>query len=136
MNAAWLRLVYTLEFLVALPAVYTVWSQVGGQGHLDVMPWYLKLLLGAGASCAIVGLTAALVERERLLTIRSALWALCVLLFAAGMGFAVYYYHLMEVPEEGEMEHTTTASFIRRISGPAIKVRCSPSPGSNSVPRR
>jgi hypothetical protein len=38
-----LRLAYATQFLIALIAVYVLWSQVGGQSHLDLMPWYLKL---------------------------------------------------------------------------------------------
>jgi hypothetical protein len=37
------RLAYVAEFLLALIAIWTLWSQVGGQGHLDLMPWYDKL---------------------------------------------------------------------------------------------
>jgi hypothetical protein len=33
-----LRLAYTTLYLIAIIAVFVVWSQVGGQGHLDLMP--------------------------------------------------------------------------------------------------
>ena len=32
-----LHVLYAIEFLIALIAVYTVWGQVGGQNHLDYM---------------------------------------------------------------------------------------------------
>jgi hypothetical protein len=112
MNAVWLRLVYIVEFLVAIPAVYTLWSQVGGQGHMDLMPWYWKMLLGVGACWAIVRLTAAMIERERTWTKRSVTWMICVLLFAISMGAATYYYHLHEAPDEPEQEEGTTASLL------------------------
>ena len=41
-----LRLAYTTQFLIALIAVFVLWSQVGGQSHIDLMPWYFKLGLG------------------------------------------------------------------------------------------
>jgi hypothetical protein len=34
---SWLRLGYAVEFLVALLAILNLWSEVGGQGHLDLM---------------------------------------------------------------------------------------------------
>ena len=35
----YLRLAYATQFLIAVIAVFTLWSQVGGQSHLDLMPW-------------------------------------------------------------------------------------------------
>ena len=33
----WLRLAFVAEFLLALVAILEVWSEVGGQNHLDLM---------------------------------------------------------------------------------------------------
>ena len=60
-----LRLAYATQFLIAVIAVFMLWSQVGGQGHLDLMPWYLKLALGAGAAFAVVKATMAAVAGDR-----------------------------------------------------------------------
>jgi len=60
-----LRLAYSTQFLIALIAVFLLWSQVGGQTHLDLMPWYLKLGLGGGVAFATVKATAASVSQER-----------------------------------------------------------------------
>ena len=60
-----LRLAYTTQFLIALIAVFFLWSEIGGQGHLDLMPWYLKLGLGTGVAYAAVKATAAAVAQER-----------------------------------------------------------------------
>ena len=49
-----LRLAYVCQFLLALIAVWTVWSQVGGQTHLDLMPWYAKLTLSMSLSWVVV----------------------------------------------------------------------------------
>jgi len=43
-----LRLAYATQFLIALIAVFVLWSEVGGQVHLDLMPWYFKLAFGRG----------------------------------------------------------------------------------------
>lgn len=112
MNAVWLRLVYIFEFLVAVPAVYTLWSQVGGQGHLDLMPWHWKLLLGGGTAWAIVRLSAAVIERERVWTLRSCFWFVGVVMFAVAMAMATYYYHLHEATDDTDQEEGTTASLI------------------------
>src|ERR1019366_7914913 len=60
-----LRLSYATQFLIALIAIFVLWSQVGGQGHLDLVPWHLKLLLGGGAAFCVVKATAGAVAGER-----------------------------------------------------------------------
>jgi len=69
-----LRLAYATQFLIALIAVYVLWSQVGGQSHLDLMPWYLKLGLGAGAALAVVKATGAAVSQENAWNGRTLKW--------------------------------------------------------------
>ena len=50
----WARLAWAGEFLLAITAATIVWTEVGGQVHLDMMPWYLKLLpLLAFALCCV-----------------------------------------------------------------------------------
>jgi cell division protein FtsW (lipid II flippase) len=112
MNVVWLRLIYIFEFLVALTAVYTTWSEVGGQAHLDLMSWYWKGLLGVGLSWAIVRLTAAIVERERVWNRRSVLWLACVLAFLVMIGLATYDSHLRESQDDVDQEETTTATLV------------------------
>lgn len=109
MSTAWLRFAYLSEFLLAVIAVFTLWSQVGGQGHLDLMAWYWKLGLGCGSSAAVVGLTAALVTRERLLSRSVVLWSAAILLLAAAMGAITFYYHVHEVIDEPDEEGTTAS---------------------------
>ena len=48
-----LRLAYATQFLIALIAVFVLWSQVGGQSHLDYMAWQVKLLLGGAAAFSV-----------------------------------------------------------------------------------
>src|ERR1022692_3715446 len=54
-----LRLAYTTQFLIALIAIFVLWSQVGGQSHLDLLPWWVKLGLGVAAAYTIVRATVA-----------------------------------------------------------------------------
>jgi|SRR5579871_249455 len=95
-----LRLAYTTLFLLALLAVFELWSQVGGQSHLDLMPWYLKLVLGAGAAFAIVKATAHAVAQDRAWNAQTLRWAGILLALLIGCGLASYYYHQYEEQDE------------------------------------
>lgn len=112
MSTAWLRFAFICEFLLAVLAVFTLWSQIGGQGHLDLMPWYWKLGLGGGASVALVGLTAALMRQERLATRRVLWWSVVIVLLALGMAAVTVYYHLHEVIDETDEESTTAMATL------------------------
>jgi hypothetical protein len=103
-----LRLFYALEFLIALIATYTVWSQVGGQYHLDLMAWYWKLCLGAGISFAAVKATAAAVKGERAWNSRTLRWISLILALGLACGAVTYYYHLTEPPPDDEDQEDTT----------------------------
>ena len=91
-----LRIAYVCEFLLALLAISVVWGQVGGQDHLDLMPWYDKfLLIFALALVTVVG-TVAAVSRERAWNgIVIACLAMAVLILCT-MGAVTYYYHVHE----------------------------------------
>jgi hypothetical protein len=109
MPPGWLRLAYAVEFLVALVAILTVWSEVGGQGHLDLMPWYIKLACICGLAWCSVRFTAGMVEQNKVWTRRTIAWFVGILLVLIAMGGITYYYHLHEEPEEDD-EDTTAAS--------------------------
>ena len=94
------RISYIAEFLLALIAVLMLWSQAGGQGHLDLIPWYAKLILSLSVSLAVVGGTVAAVRADRAWNGRTLLWLAAVLLLAAAMAALTYYYHLHEEDEE------------------------------------
>lgn len=116
MTTAWLRIAYTCEFLLATLASFTMWSQVGGQGHLDLMPWYWKLIPVVGISGSIVGFTSATAASERAITRKSAVWALTIILFGVAMGLITYYYHVNEPLDEQDDEGTTAALMLRTDS--------------------
>ncbi len=107
MTTGWLRFALVCEFLLAIVAVFTLWSQVGGQGHLDLMIWYWKLLLGCGLSAAIVGMTRTLVRQEKILSRAVVGWALLLLLITVAMGLLTLYYHLHEATDDSDEESTT-----------------------------
>jgi hypothetical protein len=102
-----LRLAYTTLFLIALLAVFESWSQVGGQSHLDLMPWYLKLVLGAGAAFSVVKAAVAAVAGERAWNRQTLRWAGILLAFLIGCGLASYYAHLYLEEEEQEEQNVS-----------------------------
>lgn len=108
MDPKLLRLFLALEFLLALIAGFTLWSQVGGQGHLDLIPWYVKLGLGVGAAYGAVKATAASLFAERAWNRRALRWFSILLSLALAAGLITYYYHLYEEPA-GEEENVTAA---------------------------
>src|SRR5437016_2086057 len=105
-----LRLAYAAQFLIAVIAVYILWSQVGGQSHLDLMPWYLKLGLGAGAALATVKATAAAVAHEHAWNGSSLKWLGITLALLAGCGLASYYYYVYGESDEGDQQDTQTSA--------------------------
>jgi hypothetical protein len=104
-----LRLLYAIEFLIALIATYTVWSQVGGQYHLDLMAWYWKLGLGAGVAFAAVKATAAAVAGQRAWNSRTLKWISLIIALSLACGAVTYYYHLTEPPADEEDQQDTAA---------------------------
>jgi len=90
------RIAYVCEFLLALLAITVVWGQVGGQEHLDLMPWYDKLVLTVALALATVLGTAAAVAGERAWNGRAIAFLLIAILIACAMGAVTYYYHLHE----------------------------------------
>lgn len=103
-----LRLAYTTQFLLALLALFFVWSEVGGQTHLDLMPWYLKLILGGGAAFATVKATSAAVSHQRAWNLQTLRWVGILLALLVGCGLASYYVHLYgEEEEDGDESQTS-----------------------------
>jgi hypothetical protein len=112
------RALYALEFLLSLVAIYTVWGQVGGQGHLDQMDWRWKLVLGIGTAVAIVKATGAAVTGERTWNARSLRWLSVIIAFSAAAVFITYYYHLYEpIEEEEESVAEEEQPMIYRMAG-------------------
>jgi hypothetical protein len=97
-----LRLAYAAEFLIAIVAVFALWSQVGGQGHLDIMPWHLKLVLGTGAAFAIVRATSAAVEGKNAWNVRTLRWLGVLILVLVGCGLSTYYVHVYGETDEDD----------------------------------
>jgi protein-S-isoprenylcysteine O-methyltransferase Ste14 len=105
-----LRIAYVCEFLLALLAISVVWGQVGGQDHLDLMPWYDKfVLIFALALVTIVG-TVAAVSHERAWNGITVACVAMVLLLLCAMGAVTYYYHVHE-DQDQDTENTTGVAY-------------------------
>lgn len=112
-----LRLAYTTQFLVALIAIFLVWSEVGGQGHLDLMPWYLKLALGVAAAFAIVKATMAAVSRESAWNSGTLKWLGITVTLLLMAGLTTYYYHLYAEADQTDEEDTGAISMLVGAAG-------------------
>lgn len=109
MSPSWVRIAYSIEFLLSIAAVFTLWSQVGGQAHLDLMsPWW-KLGLGLTMAVAIMRATVSAVNHEHAWNRATILWLALIVLIAVAMAWVTYYYHVHEAPGEGE-EDTAPAT--------------------------
>ena len=108
-----LRLAYTALFLIALMAVFVVWSQVGGQSHIDLLPWWVKLGLGLAAAYCVVRAAAAAVSGEHAWNGQTVRWLGLMLAVMAACGYAAYYAHLnLEESDETDQEQDTTISSL------------------------
>jgi hypothetical protein len=104
------RLAYVALFLIAVVAVFTLWSQVGGQSHLDLVPWYLKLALGCGAASTTVMAAAATLESKQAWNLRTLRWLALTLVLLAGCGAASYYAHLFGETDEDDEDDQENAT--------------------------
>lgn len=113
-----LRLAFMAEFLVAIIAVLELWSQVGGQGHLDLMPWYTKFFLTVGMALLTVAGTVAAVGHERAWNAKTLACLVLALVLAGGMAAATYYYHLHENDDDnGDDNGVTNSRVLARPGG-------------------
>lgn len=113
------RLAYVCEFLLALLAISVMWSQVGGQGHLDLMPWYDKLALIVALALVTVGGTIAAASHPRAWNGRVIACLTIALLLMSAMGAVTYYYHLHEDDENGDEQSGGVAVLSSIVTRPA-----------------
>src|ERR1700679_654149 len=97
-----LRPLLIVEFLIALEAIFTMWSEVGGQVHLDLMFWPWKLGIGVASAGLIVALTANLVRNDGQVTRRAVLFFASLMVIFVVAGVVTYYYHLHEPTDQDQ----------------------------------
>jgi hypothetical protein len=110
-----LRPLLIVEFLIAIESIFTVWSEVGGQYHLDLMFWPWKLGIGAACAGLIVAITASLARNDGRMT-RRGLW-FCSLLIAVviAAGVVTYYYHLNEPVDQQDEDQDDQPAKISMV---------------------
>ncbi len=113
-----LRPFLILEFLIAIQAIFTFWSQVGGQYHLDLMFWPWKFGLSIAASSLIVAVTANLVKNDGAITRLTLTLCSFLIVVIVVAGMVTYYYHLAEPPEPDDQSDDEPASQRSRITRP------------------
>ena len=135
-----IRLAYASQFLIAVMAIFVIWSQVGGQGHLDLVPWPVKLGLGLAAAYSVVRATAASVSGERAWNGQAVRWLGLTIALLAACGYASYYAHLnLEDTDEEDQQQETTVSRLHagaQVSSGKMLRRISRCSTSGACPHR
>jgi hypothetical protein len=108
-SISWLRMAYSIEYLLAVLVIFTFWSEVGGQGHLDMMPWYTKMISVLASAWCCVRLTAGLVEERTAWNRRTVAWLAGLILVTFTMAAITYYYHLHEETDQPDSDENTAS---------------------------
>lgn len=107
MEPKYIRVFYVLEFLVAQVAIFTAWSEIGGQAALDLMHWGWKFGLSLMLGAAIVAYSASIVNASSIWNARSARSLSIIVLLVIVMGAVTYFYYLQE--DNGESDESDNA---------------------------
>jgi hypothetical protein len=97
-----LRPLLVVEFLIAIEVVFTFWSEVGGQYHLDLMYWPWKMGIALSAATLITAITANLAKHEGAVTRRVLLLGSLLIAVVIVAGVVTYYYHLNEPTDDDD----------------------------------
>jgi heme/copper-type cytochrome/quinol oxidase subunit 3 len=89
-----LRLAYSTLYLIALIAVFVAWSQIGGQTHVDLLPWWVKLVLGTTMALSIVRAIMAAQSGTRAWNGQTLKWLGLTIALGVLCGMATYYAHM------------------------------------------
>src|SRR5262249_32718174 len=100
------RLAYAALFLLAIIAVFTLWGQVAGQGHVDLLPWYVRLVLGCAAAFAFSRATYFASKHEEAWNGATLKWGGIFLALLLGCGMAAYFAHLYLEEETDDAEQS------------------------------
>ncbi|MGA2715556.1 MAG: hypothetical protein ABSG41_20855 [Bryobacteraceae bacterium] len=118
-----LRPLLIIEFLIAIQTIFTFWSEVGGQYHLDLMFWPWKFGLSITAALLIVTITGNLVQNNGAIT-RYAL-TLCSFLIVVIVvaGLVTWFYHLNEPPDQDDQSDDEPPRVSLMLGKPPVELR-------------
>jgi len=122
MDKRFLRPLLIAEFLLALQVVFTVWSQVGGQYHLDLMFWPWKLGVSVIAATLVVAITGNLLKNGGTITRRSLMYIAAMMVTLIVAGFVTYYYHVNE-PADDDDEDDNPVKISRVVPLPTTSLQ-------------
>jgi len=123
MRNSLLRPFLVLEFLIAIDAVFTVWSEVGGQYHLDLMFWPWKLGIGAGAATLVVLITGQLARNGGAFTRRARMQSSLLIVLVLLAGLVTYYYHLNEPADQNDDSDDDAPAQVTRSKSSGVTPR-------------
>jgi hypothetical protein len=122
MTPKYLRIVFLSEFLVAVIAIFTAWSEIGGQAALDIMPWGWKFGLAVGLAVAVVAYSAALLAGDSIWNARSAKWLALIIVLVLATGVITYYYVLqIENTDSGQDQENSAVSLRTHLVKPKLR---------------
>jgi hypothetical protein len=101
-----------VEFLLAVQVWLTLWSEVGGQYHLDLMFWPWKFGITMAAACLTTAITANLFHNNGDFTRRAVVYAAMLFAVAVVAGVVTYYYHMNEPTDDGNGDAQSTATAL------------------------
>ena len=125
-----LRPLLIVEFLIAIQAVFTFWSQVGGQYHLDLMFWPWKFGLSIAAASLIVAITANLVKHDGAITRLTLTFCSFLIVVVVAAGMVTNYYHMNEPVDQddpSEDEPAQASLLDRGLTTPGTRYLREPS---------
>lgn len=94
-------------------AIFTAWSEIGGQTTLDLMFWGWKLGLSFALAATFVAYTHALLSEESAWSMRSARWLTVMAILLLGMGAVTYFYAVQA--DAGDSDETTPSAVHHAI---------------------
>jgi peptidoglycan/LPS O-acetylase OafA/YrhL len=121
MDKRFLRPLLIVEFLLAIQVVFTFWSQVGGQYHLDLMFWPWKLGVCVLAAGLIVAVTGNLVRNDGTVSRRAVVYIAVLIATLVVAGVVTYYYHINEPTDQDDDDDEPVR--ISRIVAPPLDRR-------------
>ncbi len=112
MRSRLIRPLLVFEFLLAIQVWLTLWSQVGGQYHMDLMFWPWKLGLTVAAAGLVTAITAELFRSSDSFSRRAIVYAGLLVAVTFTAGIVTYYYHMNEPADDQDDNNTPTVTSL------------------------